>query len=60
MTTDCHLLPLIASLIRYEASEKIGGQFNLAKMVPGKVWGVPLMVTTDVKRHQLMMISDDR
>ena len=53
-------MPLIASLIRYEASEKIGGQFNLAKMVPGKVCGVPLMVTTDVKRHQLMMISDDR
>ena len=60
MTNFCHLLPLIASLIRYEASEKIGGQFNLAKMVPGKVCGVPLMVTTDVKRHQLMMISDDR
>ena len=43
----------------YEASDKIGGQFNLAKMVPGKVCGVPLVVTTDVKRHQLMMISDD-
>lgn len=43
----------------YEASDKIGGQFNLAKMVPGKVCGVPLMVTTDVKRHQLLMISDD-
>jgi len=43
----------------YEASDKIGGQFNLAKMVPGKVRGVPLVVTTDVKRHQLLTISDD-
>ena len=31
----------------YEASDKIGGQFNLAKMVPGKVCGVPLIATTD-------------